>query len=173
MGVTAMPLDALRDEVLDGRDLTPASSVADWPWAKSTSASGCASSQALAAFSSVKKKSTGNLVTKPSFTTSARGIRLATGPGTAVGADRHRESQRRGPPTVVSCPSSVCSFRGSLIGGPPPAATDGSTWSHRSVPQASPPMIRARMRAWSVAHGVDLAHHPAPAHDDRAVGDLG
>ena len=48
--------------------ISPASSVPLLPWAKITFAPGVAASHFFAAFSSVKKKSTGNFVMKPSFT---------------------------------------------------------------------------------------------------------
>ena len=48
--------------------ISPASSVPLLPWPKITVAPGVAASHFFAAFSSVKKKSTGNLVMKPSFT---------------------------------------------------------------------------------------------------------
>ena len=69
VGVIAMPLTPWATRFWIAA-ISPASSVPLLPWAKSTFAPGCALSHFFAAFSRVKKKSTGNLVMKPSFTVS-------------------------------------------------------------------------------------------------------
>ena len=69
--------------------ISPASSVPLLPWPKITVAPGVAASHFFAAFSSVKKKSTGNLVMKPSFTGAASslvGFATAVAASTAVAA---------------------------------------------------------------------------------------
>src|SRR6185436_17330336 len=69
--------------------ISPASSVPLLPWPKITVAPGVAASHFFAAFSSVKKKSTGNLVMNPSFTGVAAclvGFATAVAASTAVAA---------------------------------------------------------------------------------------
>ena len=89
VGVIAMPLTPCATMFWIAA-ISPASSVPLLPRPKITFAPGVAASHFFAAFSSVKKKSTGNLVMNPSFTGAAAsalvGFATAVAASTAVAA---------------------------------------------------------------------------------------
>ena len=176
-------LDALGDEVLDRGDHARVVGRALALREQRPPASGWASSHAFAAFSSVKKKSTGNLVTKPSFTTSPRCCGQRSGDvvaAVALAAQRPRRAGRgqgRRLPRVVSSTSFLQSrmpVRPSLAAQGRPQ--DGAGLEGRHA-------INVRSRVTSYDQGDDLVvavraeaatsptTRPRRMHDG-AVGDL-